>query len=214
MWGSTQLATQFVSGNQLVTQVPPSDIATAGVGPITVQTSTRGGVVSNVLQFEMDSATAGSTTAPVFHITTATVAAGSTATYPVVLASAATNVSATCLNLPTGATCSYSAASGAITINTLSTTPAGTYTVTVVFTETEPGVATAIVLLPILFLPFACLQTKTSSRRLYLTILLGALLLVPAACLTACGGSSASTQPLPTATHQVTSSATVSLTVQ
>jgi hypothetical protein len=32
--------------------------------------------------------------------------------------------------------------------------PTGTYQVTVVFTETEPGAATAIVLLPILLLPF------------------------------------------------------------
>jgi hypothetical protein len=124
------------------------------------------------------------------------------------------NVSATCLNLPTGAACSYSAASGTVSIRTLTSTQAGTYTVTVVFTESEPGVATAAPLLPILLLPFAWLRKKTLSKRLCFTISLGALLLIPAACITACGGSSGSTQTPPVVTHQVTSSATVNLTVQ
>lgn len=214
LWGSVPVAKQFVNGNQLVMQVPASDSSTAGIIPITVQTSTPSGVVSNVLQFEIDSATTGSAAAPVFSTATATIAAGSTATYPVALPSTATNASATCLNLPTGATCSYSAASVAIAINTLSTTPAATYTVTVVFTETQPGAATAAVLMPILLLPFACLRRKTSFRRLCLTFLMGALLLVPAVCVTACGGSSGSTQTPPTVTQQVTRSAIVSLTVQ
>jgi hypothetical protein len=162
---------------------------------------------------EIDTATAGSNSSPVFSTPAATIAAGSTATYPVVLPSTATNVSATCLNLPTGAACSYSATSGTVTISTLSSTQAGTYTVTVVFTETESGVATAFTLLPILLLPFACTRRKVSSLRLCLTVLLGVLLLVPAACIGACGGSSASTETPPVITHQVTSSATVSLTV-
>jgi hypothetical protein len=114
----------------------------------------------------------------------------------------------------TDATCSYSAASGAITINTLCITPAGTYTLTVVFTETEPGVAAAAALLPILLLPFARARRKISSWRLCFTLMLGVLLLVPAACVTACGGSSGSTQTPPTVTQQVASSATVRLTVQ
>jgi hypothetical protein len=213
-WGKTPLATQFVNGNQIVAQVPASDDANAGIIPITVQTSTSGGVVSNVLQFEMDSATPGSTSSPVFSSPAATIAAGHTATYPVVLPSTATNVSAICLNLPAGATCSYSATSKTVTVSTLSTTPAGAYTVTVVFTETESGVATAVTLLPILLLPFACTQRKMSSRRLCCTVLLGFLLLVPAACISACGGSSAPTQTPSVVTHQMTSSATVSLTVQ
>ena len=213
LWGSTPLATKFVNGNQLVAQVSASDDATAGIIPITVQTPS-GGVVSSVLQFEIDSATTGSMAAPDFSTATATIAAGSTATYLVTLPSTATSVAAICLNLPTGATCSYSAAKEAVAVSTLSTTPGGTYTVTMVFTETEPGAATAVVLVPILLLPFAWVRRKTSSMRLCFMILLGALLLVPAACVTACGGNSGSTQTPPTVTQQVTSSATVSLTVQ
>jgi hypothetical protein len=216
-WGATRLATQFVNGTQLVAQVPAADTVTAGTIPITVQTPAPGGVVpgevvSNVLKFEIDSATAGSTAVPVFTTATATIHAGSTATYPVTLPSTATTVSAICLNLPAGATCTYS--SGAIAISTLSTTPAGSYTVTVVFTETEPGAASSIALLPILLLPFACSRKKTSSRPLWFTALLGTLFLITAASITACGGSSGSTQTPPTITRQVTSSATVSLTVQ
>jgi Chitobiase/beta-hexosaminidase C-terminal domain/FG-GAP-like repeat/IPT/TIG domain len=213
-WGATPLATQFVNSTQVVAQVPAADTVTAGTIPITVRTPAPGETVSNALQFEIDSATTGSTTAPIFTNATATIAAGSTATYPVKLPSMATSVSAICLNLPAGATCSYSAASGAITISTQSTTPAGTHTVTVVFTETEPGAAVAIALLPILLLPFACSRKKTSSRPLWPSALLGILLLVTAASISACGGSSGSTQTQPTASHQVTSSATVSLTVQ
>ncbi len=213
-WGAAPLATQFVHDNQLVAQVPASDTVTAGTLPITVQTTTPGGVISNVLQFQIDSVTTASTAAPVFSPAADTIAAGSTATYPVVLPSTATNVSATCLNLPTGAACSYSAASGTVTISTLSSTQAGTYTVTVVFTETEPGVAAALPLLPILLLPFAWLRRKTSSRRLCFMVLKTVLLLVSAACISACGGSSASTETPPVITHQMTSSATVNLTVQ
>jgi hypothetical protein len=197
-----------------VAQVPAADTMTAGINSISVQTPTPGEAVSNALQFEIDSTTTGSTTAPIFTTATATIAAGSTATYPVTLPSTAASVSAICLNLPAGATCGYSAASGAITISTQSTTPAGTHTVTVVFTETEPGAAVSIVLLPILLLPFACIRRKKSSRPLCFTALFGILLLVTATCITACGGSSGSTQAPPTVSHQVTSSATVSLTIQ
>jgi hypothetical protein len=210
-WGTIPLATQLVHGNQLEAQLPASDTVTAGTIPVTVQT-TAGGFVSNILQFEIDSATTASTAVPVFSPAAATIAAGSTATYPVVLLSTAMSVSATCLNLPAGATCSYPPSSGAVGISTLPTTPAGTYTVTVVFTETEPGTVTAVSLLPILLLPLACLRRRTSSKRF--TILLGILLLLPVVCISACGGSSAKTETEPVLTHQVTSSATVSLTVQ
>jgi hypothetical protein len=55
---------------------------------------------------------------------------------------------ATCLNLPTGATCSYSATTNTVSIATSATTPRGTYQITVVFTETLPGAAEASILLP------------------------------------------------------------------
>src|SRR5258708_34553482 len=93
----------------------------AGTVAVTVQNPTPGGGVSNTRQFEIDSA--GSNTPPTFGVITATVSPGSSATYPVKLPSGANDVSATCLNLPGGSTCGYSAAHSAVTITTSSTTP-------------------------------------------------------------------------------------------
>lgn len=194
--------------------MPASAIAASGISAITVQLAGQSTAASNALQFEIDSAAQASTAGPIFSNPSATVAAGSTASYSASLPSNATNVSAKCLNLPTGAACSY--ASGQITINTQSNTPAGTYIVTVVFTETQPVAAAAVALLSLLLIPFT--GTSGKSRPLCRAgriILLGALSLAAATTIVACGGGSGSTQTTTsTASQQVTSSATVSLTVK
>ncbi|MDR3752059.1 MAG: Ig-like domain repeat protein [Terracidiphilus sp.] len=204
-WGTTALTTTYGSSTQLTAQVPASLTATAGTATITVQTPTPGGGTSSSLQFEVDSAASTTTTPPSFTTVTATVTAGASASYPVTLPSTATATSVTCLNLPAGATCSYSATTKAITITTSSTTPAGTYLITVVFSETVPGAATALVLLPLLLLPLAIARRKWTAGSIGLMACLGFVLMVAAASI-GCGGSSA--------THQVTSSGTVSLIVK
>jgi hypothetical protein len=209
-WGSTALSTQYVSGTELTAQVPASAIANPGTAAVTVQSPAPSAGSSNALMFEIDSA--GSNTPPNFTTTSATVSRGSSATYPVTLPSAATNVSATCLNLPSGATCSYSATTGAVTINTASSTPAGTYQIIVGFTETLPGLATSIVFLPILLLPRLFLTKKWAARRFWLIACL-ALLVSVVAIASGCGGSG-NAPPPPPQTHQVTSSGVVTLTVQ
>jgi hypothetical protein len=152
-WGSTALTTKYVNATQLTAQVPSSAIQASGISVITVQTPTPGGGTSNSLDFEVDTA---GTTPPGFATTSATVTAGSSATYNVAFPSSATDVSAQCLNLPTGASCSYSASSGSVTITTSSTTPSGTYQIIVVFTEILPG-AVASILFPFSVLPsFIC----------------------------------------------------------
>ena len=134
-WGTSALTTTYVSTTQLTAQVPATDTATVGTMPITVQTPAPGGGTSNAWQFEVDSAASG-TSGPTITSTSETIAAGSTANYPVTVPSAVTSVSVNCLNLPTGATCSYSSTTNTVTITTSSTTPKGTYQITVVFTET------------------------------------------------------------------------------
>ena len=151
MWGTTALATQFVNATQLTAQVSAGDVAGAGTTPLTVLTTSPGGGKSNVLTFEID--TAGSNTPPSFPTGSVTVTAGATATYPVTLPASATNVSVKCLNLPVGAGCSYSAESSSVVITTAAKTPPATYEITLVFTETLPGAATALVLLPFLLAP-------------------------------------------------------------
>jgi hypothetical protein len=207
-WGSTALSTQYVSATELTAQVPASAIATTGTAALMVQTPSIG--ASNTLMFEIDSG--GANTPPNFAAGSATVSRGSSATYPVTLPSSATNISVTCLNLPSGATCSYSGSTGAITIYTSSGTPAGTYQIIVVFTETLPGLATAMVLLPIFLLPRLSLTRREAPRRFWLTIRL-ALLFSAVAIAVGCGGGGTASPP-PPQTHQVTSSGVVTLMVQ
>jgi hypothetical protein len=213
-WGTSALTTQYVSDAQINAQVPASDIATSGSTAVAVQTPAPGGGTSNSMQFEVDSASSG-TTPPDFTTLTASVTPGSSATYPVTLPSA-TNVSVTCLNLPSGATCSYSSTTNVVTIVTSATTPAGTYQITVVFTETVPGTASGVILLPILVLPIFFLRKKLVADGMWTSACLSLILLAAVTLATGCGGgglsSSSSTSTIPT--QQVTSSGTVSLTIQ
>lgn len=205
-WGTTALTTTYGSATKLTAQVPASDITSGGTTAVTVQTPAPGGGTSNPMQFEVDS---GSGTPPTFTTITATVSPGSPATYPVTLSSSATNVTVTCLNLPAGASCTYSSTNNSVTITTTSTTPAGTYQITVVFTETLPGAATGFILLPILLLPLLFLRRKLAARGFLVTACLGMVLVAALAFNIGCGGGSTTSQ-----THQATSSGSVSLTVQ
>ncbi|HKF47519.1 MAG TPA: FG-GAP-like repeat-containing protein [Terracidiphilus sp.] len=211
-WGSTALGTQFVSATQLTAQVPASEFATAGIIAITVQTPAPGGGTSNTLQFEVDPA---GSTPPTFGSSSVTVTAGSTATYTVTLPSGATDVSAKCLNLPTGAACTYT--SGTLTITTSSSTPKGTYEITAVFTETLPGAAAAGIFLPFLLLPLYLLRRKFT-RRGWITAAVVVIALTCASLwVTGCGGggsSSPTPTPTPNPTHQAASSGVVTLIVQ
>jgi sugar lactone lactonase YvrE len=213
-WGATALSTQVGSGTQLIAQVPASNAGVAGISAITVQTPGPGGGVSNLLQFEVDSASSGSVPPPSFSTPTATVASGSTVTYPVTLPSSATNVAVNCLNMPTGAICSYSALAGVLTITTSPTTPSGTYQITAVFTETLPGAATGFVLLPILLSPFVFVRRESTWRRTRCRVCFALLLLAASSGITACGGSGSSPTPPASPTHQVTTSAVLTLTIR
>lgn len=210
-WGSTALTTTYVSGTQLTAQVPAADIASAGITAVTVQTPAPGGG-RYALQFETDSGSSGS--APTFTSpTTVSVAPGSTATYSVTLPSGATNVSVTCLNPPQGASCSYSATSGAVTITTAANTPAGTYQITMVFTETLPGAATALIILPFLLLPLAWARRRWMRQQIWIAACIGLILFIGAVGI-GCGGGSGGGGGGKSQTHTVTSSAVVTLTVQ
>jgi hypothetical protein len=212
-WGATALVTQFVSATQLTAQVTATQIAGAGQTAITVQSPKPGGGPSNTLLFEVDTAGTGSATAPVFTNSVATVAAGGAASYPVTLPSSATDVSASCLNLPAGATCSYSTSSGAVTIATSSTTPAGTYQITVVFTETLPGAALGF-LFPLLVLPFLAFHRRKLRPNIWISACLALVLLAGVSSLVGCGGGGSVSSPPVNPTHQVNSSGVVTLTVQ
>jgi N-acetylneuraminic acid mutarotase len=216
-WGATALTTTYVNATQLTASVTAVEIASAGITAITVQTPTPGGGTSNALQFEVDTSGSGST-APAITAVTATVTAGSKAIYTITLPASVTSVSVTCLNLPAGATCSY--ASGTLTITTTSTTPKGTYQITVVLVETVSDASTSWILLPILLLPLMIMRKRLAARGVWVTACLGLVLLAGAALCTGCGGGRGNSDGGGggggggTQTHQVTSSGVVTLTVQ
>ena len=204
--GATSLPTRFVNTTQITVQVPASAIANAGTTNVAVQNPAPGGGTST-FQFEVDSSGSAGGSTPSFATVTATVTPGSTASYPVTLPSSTTNVSVNCLNLPNGATCSYSAAAQAVTITTSSATPAGTYEVTVVFTETLPGAMPALGLVLVPILPFTFLLVRRSSAKSACLLALVVLAVSASLLGTGCGGGSSPT-------HNATSSAAVTLTIQ
>jgi len=204
-WGSAALSTTYVSATQLTAAVTASQITSAGISTISVLGSD--GTLSNTLSFEIDSSTS---TAPSFTTTTATVTAGSAANYAVTLPSITTSASVTCLNLPAGTSCSYSSTTKAVTITTTSATPAGSYQITIVFTETATSTTTAGILLPILLLPLLMMRRKLRSRSEWFTACLGVILLAGSLLAVGCGGSSKTTST----TTQTTSSGVVTLVVK
>jgi hypothetical protein len=211
-WGTSALTTQFVSSTQLTARVTAADIVTPGATAINVQTPSPGGGTSDVLQFEVDSPSATST-APTVPSTVVTVTAGSTATYSISFPASVTNATATCLNLPVGAICSYSFATGVLTISTSSTTPSGTYQVTVVFAETVASSTSAYILLPLLLLPLFFLRKKLTSGTIWPAVSLSLILLAVTAFSIGCGGSSS--PPTTTqSTQSVTSSGVVGMVVK
>lgn len=207
-WGATKLSTQLVSATQLTAQVTAADIASAGITSITVQSLPQSAGTSNTLQFEIDSGQGEQP--PVFTPTTIAVAAGSRATYQVILPASATNISATCLNLPIGANCSYSSSTTGVTITTSAATPAGTYLVTVIFTETFSGVATSGVLLPILLPLLAFSRRKRAMQGSWYMTGFWLILAAVMAFSIGCGGEVSYHQ---STNHQVTSSGVVTLKV-
>jgi hypothetical protein len=208
-WASNALTTTYVSSTQLTAQVPASAIASAGTASVSVQTGTPGGGSSTPLLFQIDSASSQGGASPTFTTTSVTVQAGSSANYAVTLPSSVTSATISCLNLPTGVSCSY--ANGAVTIATSSTTPAGTYAITVVFTETLTGQAAFIV--PFLLLPLAFRQGKSKAAKTVLYSGAALILLVSALAMNGCGGAGSGTTTTPPQTHQATSSGSVNLTV-
>ncbi len=208
-WNTVALTTLYVDSKTLTAQVPSSDIASAGTSSISVNAPGIG--TSNPLTLQIDSSTSA---APHFTTATATVTAGSSASYSVTIPSSATNISVSCLNLPVGTSCSYLPSTSAVTIKTSSSTPSGTYQIVIVFTETLPGAASGFVFLPLLLLPLTgSRRRKALLGRITFVVCLGVVLLALAS--GGCSGDNRGSGPNPPPeTHTVTSSGAVFLTVQ
>lgn len=212
MWGNTPLSTQFVSQTELIAQVPAYLLSSVGVANVSVSTPTPGGGTSNGFAFQVDSPSS-AMTSPLITPPTQIISAGSTASYSVVLPADISDVSASCLNLPSGASCSYG--NGKLLISTASTSPSGTYQITVVITGNQSGESSSGLLLPILLLPVVF--TWRRSHRGRWTCVLLVVLALAAMATTGCGGGSGAkpgSSNDSTATTQVTTSASIGLTIQ
>jgi sugar lactone lactonase YvrE len=205
-WGTTALTTTYVSSTQLTAQVTAAAIATSGAYNVTA-TSTSG-TTSSAFQFEVDTTNSTSSNQPTIATPAATVTAGSPANFVVTIPSSTSISAATCLNLPTGASCSYTASTNTVTIATATTTPKGTYAITMVFTEKVAGAATAGILLPFLLLPLWFLRRKLKFQSAWMSVCMAlAILAGTVLATTGCGGDSKPTSP-------ASNSGVVTLTVQ
>ena len=214
-WGASALSTQVLSDTQLSAQVSASDIATAGARTLTVETPAPGGNTSNEFLFEVDTASSGSSGAPSFSATSAKVDAGAVASFPVTLSSSASAMSVACLNLPAEAGCSYSSATGAVTVSTSSATPAGTYQITVVFFETLPETSSAFMILPIFLLPVVFVRKRLAAKGILRVVGIVVFLLACVSTWTGCDASKTQTSVSPSnPAQQVTRSGEISLIVR
>jgi hypothetical protein len=211
-WGGTALTTTYISPTQLSATISASNLGTSGPIAITVLNPAPGGGTSNAMSFEVDSA-GGSTYAPSMPTLTATVTAGSTATYGVTLPANASNVSVTCFNLPSGATCSYSSSASTVTIATSTSTPGGSYQVTVAFTETVTTTTSGWILIPFLLLPLVAARKRLALNRIWFQAFVALSLIVGSSYIAGCGGKSNSPTKT-TQTQQVTASRAITLVVR
>jgi hypothetical protein len=185
-WGSTALVTKVVSSVQLTATVPAQSVASPGVFAVLVQTPAPGGGASTALQFEVDSNAAGTILPPTISSTTVAVTAGSSAVYSVTLPSNMTALTVSCLNLPVGASCTYSTTSHQVIITTSPNTPKGVYQITVVFASTSTIPVSTVMLLPIFLLPLAFAGRR---RKGLLTASLSLILLASTLIASGCGDS-------------------------
>ena len=196
-------STTWVSSSQLTVPIVAADIASAGTADVTVANpAIVGGVVSARYEFVIDSPATATGAFTASSAQTLTVTHGQSAQLQVTFTGTATGatITATCVNLPTGATCSYS--NGVVTITAAANTPAGNYPVIVIFTETQQMAARmghAPIYLATSFglmgLPLGLLWIgggRKKAFRRFLIALIGLLLVLS---LAGCGGSAKQLNP-------------------
>jgi hypothetical protein len=207
-WNSSPLPTHFVSPTQLTADISSTDLAQPGIASVTIH---NGSAISNVFQFEIDSAANSGTSAPIFAPASITITAGQSAVFAIALPAGLSSASAICLNLPAHAACTYSGAK--LTIATTAQTPHGSWPITVVFAVTQTTTAMAALLIPILFVPYILIRHRLTARTVRLADLL-CMAVIAAAVISSCASGNSRSTPAPApSTRTFTSSGVVTLTV-
>jgi hypothetical protein len=200
-WGGSDRTTTYVDSMHLTALISASDISSVGQASVNVFTPAPAGGVSPAFVFAIDSPA----NAPGAFTVTATtanlnVAQGQNTTLPISFAalSNGAQITATCLNLPTGASCSFDTITKIVTIATTALTSKGQYQITILFTVTQQNIA--MVRSPISLatwlgfagLPLGFFWMGTRQNKIRVTVLLGICLVLT---LAGCGGGHPSTAP-------------------
>lgn len=139
-WNGSARPTTFVSGTQLTAKITAADIASVGTADVTiVNPAPSGGSVAFKFAINSSAMSAASQNSSV------DVQPGQSVTVPVTFTGAdtASQITANCVNLPSGASCSYDTTAKAVTIQTTANTLAGTYQILIIFTFTQQSAALA-----------------------------------------------------------------------
>jgi hypothetical protein len=226
-WNGTPQTTTVVNSTQLTAAIPSADLGTVGTASVTVTNPLAAGSASAVpFKFAIDTAAGTSGAAAVAATSSSiTVTPGQSTTASVSFTGATANaqITANCVNLPTGITCgAYNSSNNSVPITTAANLAPGQYQITIIFTIVQQPATTAAAARcrvffaawsGLLSLPMGLLWIGGSRRKALRRILLPLVGLMLLAALVGCGGSStASAAPAATVTSQ--SSVAVLLNVQ
>ena len=135
-WGGSARPTTFVSSTSLTAQLTSADVASTGKGQVAVTNPVPGGGSSNTSTLSIDSSSSGAGNFAIAVSPSAlSVTAGQSATATIAMSGNTGNFFYSCLDLPSGASCSVSGTT--LTIATAASTPRGSYQVVVVASTTQ-----------------------------------------------------------------------------
>jgi hypothetical protein len=188
-WGGSNRSTTYVDASHLTASIITADLASVGTAAVIVANPVPGGGVSPVFLFAIDTASTApgyfsvSATSPTLNITQ-----GQNATVPLTVTglSSSALLTATCLNLPAGANCSFDSNSRSVTIATTSATPKQQYEITVVCAATQQITAmvrgSSMIWLGFAVVPFALIGCRRGKSRLFALLLSCTIVLTLAGC--------------------------------
>jgi hypothetical protein len=139
-WNGSARATAYVDAGHLTANITMADLATVGTAAVTVFNPAPGGGTSSAFLFAIDTASAARGAFTVSAASaTLNIAQGTSTVVPITFTGLNTGaqLTAACLNLPAGGSCSFDTASRAVTITSTSATPKSQYQITVVFGATQ-----------------------------------------------------------------------------
>jgi hypothetical protein len=228
-WNGSPRTTTFVNSSQLTAAITSADLATVGMAGVTVTNPVVAGSASaGPFTFVIDTATGTAGAATVSATSqSVTVAPNSTTAFPVSFTGASANaqITANCVNLPSGVTCgAYNSSSNSVPITASASAAPGTYQITVIFTIVQQQTASGAhrrmffaACSGLLGLPLGLLLIGEMRSKNLRRILGGLIALMLLAFMVGCGGVSSSSSPSPTSTASTVtsqSSVAVTLTVQ